>query len=143
MAAFRETGGGRREFGRLFIASLAASARADLDERLARGQRLRARRALRRLEELEAALDRLERGEAPLRPPWYARRGAFSAASAVWVATLAVLALAVATHGPSGFVVGALDVVMIVATLAWFCTAVARRRPAPSNEGSSSGDAVR
>jgi hypothetical protein len=47
------SGGGRRALGRVVLVSLADRTRAELEERRARGQRLRAQRALRRLEELE------------------------------------------------------------------------------------------
>jgi len=60
------SGGGRRALGRVVLVSLAERTRVELDERRARGQRLRAQRALRRLEELERALDRFDRGLAPL-----------------------------------------------------------------------------
>ena len=62
VAAEGRSGGGRRVLGRVVLVSLADRARAELDERRARGQRLRAHRALRRLEELERALDRFDRG---------------------------------------------------------------------------------
>lgn len=133
----RQAGSGRREVGRLILASLAASARAELDERRRQGQRLRARRALRRLEELERALDRLERGVPALPPPWYARRGVLATVLLAWAAGVGVLVAALVVHGPSGVVVAAADVVMLVATLAWFCIKVARRPP-PPEEGSAS-----
>jgi Flp pilus assembly protein TadB len=143
------SGSGRREFGRVVLTSLVAGVRAELEERRARGQRLRARRSLHRLQELERALDRLERGLPALPPPWYARPGALGAASALWAATLCALIAAVVANGPSGLLVGAADVVMLVATLAWFCIAVARRgrREAdgrrPPNGGSSTDDPCR
>lgn len=143
MNPHRQTGGGRREFGRVALSSLAAGARAELAERRARGQRLRARRALRRLEELERALDAMERGGSALPPPWYTGAGALALTGVVWLASLAALAVVVAARGPSGLLVGAIDVVMLVATIAWFTVAVSRRRlrsgssaPHP-NEGSS------
>jgi hypothetical protein len=126
--------------------SLAERARSELDERRARGQRLRAHRALRRLEELEQALERFDRGDPPLRKPWYLRRGAHALAAAALLVTVAALASAVWMHGPSGVVVGVADVVMLVAALVWFSVAAARRPPRegavvrPPNEGSSAQD---
>jgi hypothetical protein len=76
LAAEGRSGGGRRALGRVVLVSLAERTRAELDERRARGQRLRAQRALRRLEELERALDRFDRGLAPLPTPWYSQPSA-------------------------------------------------------------------
>ena len=149
MNPHRQTGGGRREFGRVALSSLAAGARAELAERRARGQRLRARRALRRLEELERALDALERGGPALPPPWYTGAGALAVTGLLWLASLGALALVVAARGPSGFLVGLVDVLMLVATIAWFSVAVTRRRlrsaspTPPPIEGSSRGDGDR
>jgi hypothetical protein len=143
------SGGGRRALGRVVLVSLAERARTELDERQARGQRLRARRALRRLEELEQALDRFDRGIPPLPQPWYLRRGALVAAAVVLVLAAAALATAVAVHGPSGMLVGLADAAMLLATLVWFSIAVSRRRPRkgaagpPPNEGSSARSAGR
>ena len=143
MAAEGRSGGGRRALGRVVLVSLAERTRVELDERRARGQRLRAQRALRRLEELERALDRFDRGLAPLSTPWYRRWGVYAAALvALLVAAGALLALT-AIHGPSGVIVACVDVAMLGATLVWFSVAVARRTPRdgvagrPPNEGSS------
>ena len=149
MAAEGRSGGGRRALGRVFLVSLADRARAELNERRARGQRLRARRALRRLEELEQALERFDRGDPPLQPPWYLRRGALAVAVAVLLAPAVALASAVVVHGTSGVFVGVADLVMLAATLVWFGVAVARRPPRegasgrPPNEGSSAEDTGR
>lgn len=134
----RQAGSGRREFGRLILVSLAASARAELEERRRQGQRLRARRALRRLEELEQALDRLERGVPALPAPWYARRGVLAGVLFVWAASIAVLVAALVMHGASGPAVAVADLAMLLAALAWFCIMVARRPPPPL-EGSAAG----
>ncbi len=143
MAAEGRSGGGRRALGRVVLVSLAERTRVELDERRARGQRLRAQRALRRLEELERALDRFDRGLAPLPTPWYLRWGAYAAALvALFVAAGALLALT-AIHGPSGVVLACVDIAMLVATLVWFSVAIARRAPREGaagrhpNEGSS------
>jgi hypothetical protein len=143
VAAEGRSGGGRRALGRVVLVSLAERARTELDERRARGQRLRAHRALRRLEELEQALERFDRGEPPLPAPWYLRRGSLAVAAALLIATAAALTSAVVMHGPSGIVVGVADIAMLLATLVWFAVAVARRPPRegatvpPPNEGSS------
>jgi hypothetical protein len=143
VAAEGRSGGGRRALGRVILVSLAERTRVELDERRARGQRLRAQRALRRLEELERALDRFDRGLAPLPTPWYLRWGAYAAALvALLVAAGALLALT-AIHGPSGAIVACIDIAMLVATLVWFSVAIARRAPREGaagrhpNEGSS------
>jgi hypothetical protein len=121
----------------------------ELDVRRSRGQRLRARRAERRLAELEAALDRFERGAPPVAPPWYSRPEAEIAAVAASVATVGALAGVVALRGAEGALVGALDVLMLLAILAWFSVAVSRRaRPRrvttdPPNGGSRSADGDR
>jgi hypothetical protein len=137
------SGGGRRALGRVVLVSLAERARVELDERRRRGQRLRAQRTLRRLEELERALDRFDRGLAPLPTPWYRRFGVYAAAlAALLVAAGALLALT-ALNGPSGLIVASVDVAMLGATLLWFSVAVARRAPREGvagrhpNEGSS------
>lgn len=143
MAAEGRSGGGRRALGRVVLVSLAERTRAELDERRARGQRLRAQRALRRLEELERALDRFDRGLAPLPTPWYLRWASYAASIVALLATFVVLVSLVAIHGPSGVLVGIADVAMLIATLLWFAVAVARRAPReravgpPPNEGSS------
>jgi hypothetical protein len=149
VTAERRSGGGRRALGRVVLVSLADRARTELDERRIRGQRLRAHRALRRLEELEQALDRFDRGDPPLAKRWYLSRGVLVVAGLVMLAAIAALAVAVVAHGPSGITVGAADLVMLLATLVWFGVAAARRAPRegavarPSNEGSSAGDAGR
>jgi hypothetical protein len=139
MWPYRRSGAGRREFGRLVLNSLVKSARAELEERRTRGQRLRARRALHRLRELEQALDELERLGTPLPRPWYLRRAAEASAAAAGIGAAGLLAAAVGGHA-HGVLVGVLDVAMLAATIAWFAIAVARRGPAaapaaPSHEG--------
>jgi ribose/xylose/arabinose/galactoside ABC-type transport system permease subunit len=145
---YRHAGAGRREFGRLVLASLADAARIELDTHRARGRRLRARRAERRLAELEEALERLESGAAPFRARWYARPGAEAATTLALLASLAALVTAVVTGGAHGVLVGVLDVAMLAATLAWFAAAVAgrsvrRRAASPPNEGWSPADGGR
>ena len=149
MSAEGRSGGGRRALGRVVLVSLAERTRVELDERRARGQRLRAQRALRRLEELERALDRFARGLAPLPPPWYLRWGAYTAAIVGLLAAAGALASLVALHGPTGLLVGIVDVAMLLATLVWFTVAIARRAPRGGvtghhpNEGSSGQDGGR
>jgi len=143
------SGGGRRALGRVVLVSLAERTRVELDERRARGQRLRAQRALRRLEELERALDRFDRGLAPLSTPWYLRWGAYAAAILAVLATFAVLVTLIVLHGTSGVFVGIADAAMLVATFVWFSVAIARRTPREGalgrhpNEGSSGREAGR
>lgn len=129
MAAEGRSGGGRRALGRVVLVSLAERTRVELDERRARGQRLRAQRTLRRLEELERALERFDRGLAPLPTPWYLRWGAYAAALAALVAAAGALVALTAIHGPSGALVACVDIAMLVATLVWFSVAVVRRAP--------------
>jgi hypothetical protein len=129
VAAEGRSGGGRRALGRVVLVSLAERTRAELLERRARGQRLRAQRTLRRLEELERALDRFDRGLAPMPTPWYLRLGAYTAAVAGLLALLGALTFLVAIHGPNGVLVGIVDVAMLVATVVWFGIAMARRTP--------------
>jgi len=143
VAAEGRSGGGRRALGRVVLVSLAERTRAELEQRRARGQRLRAQRARRRLDELERALDRFDRGLAPLPTPWYLRWGAYVVAIAAALAVAAGLFALVAIQGPSGLVVGVVDVAMLAATLLWFSLAVARRSPRKGvagghpNEGST------
>jgi hypothetical protein len=139
---YRHTGAGRREFRRVVLESLARSARTELDRREADGQRLRARRALHRLEELEALLAEVDRYGAPVPRPWWARRSAEAASGLALLTALGGLAAAVVVYGPRGAVVGVADVAMLLATVGWFAIAVGRRtaearRWRPSNEGSS------
>jgi hypothetical protein len=146
VAAEGRSGSGRRALGRVILVSLAERTRSELAERRARGQRVRAHRALKRLEELERALERFDRGDPPLPTPWYLHRAALAAAAGVLLVTVAALAAAVVVRGASGVLVGAADLVMLLATLVWFSVAVARRPPRegagsrPSNEGSSAQD---
>src|SRR4051812_8793129 len=146
VAAEGRSGGGRRALGRVVLVSLAERTRAELDERQARGQRLRAQRTARRLEELERALDPFDRGLAPVPTPWYLRWGAYGAAIVVLLAALVALVSLVAVHGPAGVLVGIADVALLVATLLWFSIAIARRAPREGvsgrhpNEGSSGQD---
>jgi hypothetical protein len=143
VAAEGRSGGGRRALGRVVLVSLAERTRAEIDDRRARGQRLRAQRALHRLEELERALDRFDRGLAPLPTPWYLRWGAFAASIGALVVAVGALVSLVVVHGPKGLLVGVADIAMLVATLAWFTIAIARRAPREGgtgrhpNEGSS------
>ena len=143
MAAEGRSGGGRRALGRVVLVSLAERTRAELEERRARGQRLRAQRALRRLAELELALDRFDRGLAPLPRPWYLGWGVYAGAIAALVLAAGLLVYAVTMHGPSGLLVGIADAAMLLTTLMWFSLAVARRSPRgrvaghPPNEGSA------
>jgi len=149
VAAEGRSGGGRRALGRVVLVSLAARTRAELDDRRARGQRFRAQRALHRLEELERALDRFDQGLEPLPTPWYLRWGAFAAAIAGLTLAVGALVALVVVQGPKGLLVGVADIAMLVATLAWFAVAVARRAPREGgagrhpNEGSSGQDAGR
>jgi hypothetical protein len=146
---YRHAGAGRRELGRVALSSLVKTARRELDARTARGQRMRAHRAERRLAELEAALERLDQGLAPLDVPWYARPAARVATVAGLLAAAVALAGAVAVHGTEGLLVGALDVLLLVAALLWFLVAVCRPRDPkgargyPPNEGSPPADGGR
>jgi hypothetical protein len=143
VAAEGRSGGGRRALGRVVLVSLAERTRAELDERRARGQRLRAQRALRRLQELERALDRFDRGLAPLPPPWYLGWGVYAAALVALLTTFGALLALAAIRGPSGVILACVDIAMLVATLVWFWVAIARRTPRDGgsghhpNEGSS------
>lgn len=138
MWPYRHSGSGRREFRRVVLTSLVKSAQVELEERRKRGQRLRARRALRRLEELEQQLAQLEALGAPLPRPWYVAASAEIGTAVAGLIALVVLALLVAARGAEGVLVGALDVLMLLATVIWFFVAVARRgRRRPSFEGST------
>jgi Flp pilus assembly protein TadB len=146
---YRHAGAGRREFGRLVLVSLAATTRAELETHKARGRRMRARRAERRLAELEEALERLESGAPPRRHAWYGSPGAEAAVVVALLASVAALAAAVAVRGPEGLLVGALDVVMLLAAVGWFAVAVGRRArvrgvaPSPPDGGSTGADGGR
>jgi hypothetical protein len=129
------SGGGRRALGRVVLVSLAERTRVELDERRSRGQRLRAQRTLRRLEELERALDRFDRGLAPLPTPWYLRSAAYAAALVAVLVTAGALLTLTAIHGPSGVILACVDVAMLAATLLWFSVAVARRAPGEGGRG--------
>jgi hypothetical protein len=136
-------GAGRREFGRVVLTSLTERARAEVEERRARGQRLRTRRALRRLAELERALADLEQGLPPRLSPWYARPGAFALVNLLFIGTLGALAAAVVLNGPSGAVVGVFDIAMLIAALVWFTACVLRRGGSPPSNGGSPAGADR
>lgn len=131
MWPYRHAGAGRRELGRVVITSLATAAQIELDGRRARGQRLRARRAERRLAELEEALARFERGAPPSTPAWYSHPGAEIATVIGALGCVGVLGAVAALRGPQGLLVGALDIVMLLAIVMWFFVAVSRRTRPP------------
>ena len=118
---------GRAEFKRVLLDSLIASAVLELEVRRSRHQRLRARSAERRLDELRRERRELDTGRLTHRP-WRWLRSAVLGyiVSALWLVGVALLGVQVALHGVHTHVSVAGDLAMLILSLLWFLLAVAR-----------------
>jgi hypothetical protein len=118
---------GRAEFRRTILRSLIGSAEAEVELRRSRRQRLRARWAERRLDELQQQLLALEHGyRRPARLRWARSTAASRIVGVVWIAGAAALGAEVVTDGVHSTTVIVGDCAMLVLSLVWFLLAVAR-----------------
>jgi len=117
---------GRTEFRRTILQSLIGSAEAEVELRRSRRQRLRARRAERRLHDLHRQLSELEDGYRSSGRRWFRSAAAGHAASVLWLLGAALLAFEIVMNGVHSTRVIVGDALMLVLSLAWFLLAVAR-----------------
>jgi hypothetical protein len=116
---------GRSEFNRLYVSSLIASVESQVERHRAKGQRLRLRRAERRLAELRQlpvpATAHQSQAEATDdgRPV-----GVLRVATVAWLCSGAMLAVCVALRLEAG-VTAVADLALLALTLMWFLLAVA------------------
>ncbi len=118
---------GRAEFRRTILRSLIGTAEAEVELRRARRQRIRARRAERRLDELQRRLFALEGGHPKsVRSRWFRSPAAGRVVSVLWLVGAGLLASEIVVHGVHSTKVIVGDALMLVLSLAWFLLAVAR-----------------
>src|SRR5204863_4843905 len=117
---------GRAQFRRTILQSLIGSAEAEVALRRSRRQRLRARRAERRLDELRRQLLALENGyRRPAGNRW--RSAALGrAVGALWIVGAVLLGIEIAVDGVDSTTVIVGDAAMLALTVVWFLLAVAR-----------------
>jgi hypothetical protein len=127
----------RGEFLRLLLESRIGVTESELAARRSRGQRLRTRQVERRLAALRE-LQRVHEGGRPARRAWMSSRALGYAASVVWLAGAALLAVELARHGLHTAAAVAGIVVMLLLSVLWFVLAVAR---VPLSAGPREGDA--
>ena len=117
---------GRREFNRVYVASLTASVERQVEQHRAKQQRLRLRRAERRLAELK----RVYAPEAETVPEARAATdearpvAALVTVTAAWLGSAAILALCVSLRLEPA-VTGVADLSLLAVSLVWFVLAVA------------------
>ena len=126
---------GRAEFKRVLLDSLIASAASELELRRSRHQRLRARSARRRLEDLTRERRELD-ADRFRRRAWSWPRAAATGylVTGLWLAGATLLGVQIAFHGVHSPATIAGDVAMLALSLLWFLLAVAR---VPARERSS------
>ena len=118
---------GRTEFRRTILRSLIGTAEAEVELRRSRRQRIRARRAERRLDDLHRQLSALEPGyPRSTGNRWFRSATAGRIASVLWLAGAGLLAFEIAGDGVHSTKVIVGDAVMLVLSLVWFLLAVAR-----------------
>jgi hypothetical protein len=118
---------GRAAFRRVVLDSLIASAASELELRRSRRERVRARSARRRLDELLRERRELD-ADRFVRRPWAWPRAAATGyvVTALWLAGATLLGVQLATHGVHAWRTIAGDVAMLALSLLWFLLAVAR-----------------
>jgi hypothetical protein len=123
----------RREFRRICLSSLAATAEAELRERHRTKHLLRSRRPERRLEERRRLLAELDAptpvgsGAVERLSPWLS-----SAVASLLVVSVATLAANVGVNGVGTRATGFADGAMLVLALLWFFLPL--RQPAPADQ---------
>jgi membrane-bound ClpP family serine protease len=117
---------GRVEFRRTVLRSLIGSAEAEVELRRSRRQRLRTRRAERRLDQLNRRLSELENGYRPAAVRWVPSATLGRVVALLWLLGAALLAAEIAADGvhTTRVIVG--DCAMLVLSVLWFLLAVAR-----------------
>jgi hypothetical protein len=110
----------------MLLRSLIGSAEAEVELRRSRRQRLRARRAERRLEELRRQLSALDDGLRPMRSRWARSPALGHGVSVLWLAGAVLLGAEIAAEGVHSTTVIVGDVAMLALSVAWFLLAVAR-----------------
>lgn len=118
---------GRAQFRRTVLQSLIGSAEAEVELRRSRRQRLRARWAERRLDELRRELSWLDDGY--LRPAgrrWRASAALGRAVGVLWLLGAVLLGLEIAVDGVHSTTVIVGDVAMLALSVVWFLLAIAR-----------------
>lgn len=118
---------GRYEFRRLLLDSRIAATASELELRRSQHQRLRARSAERRLDELrrqrlELDADRFTRRSRR----WYRGAAVGAIVTGAWLVGAALLGVQISRHGVHTRLTVAGDLAMLVLSLLWFLLAVAR-----------------
>ena|SRR5439155_5855074 len=118
---------GRTEFRRTILRSLIGTAEAEVELRRSQHQRIRARRAERRLDELQRQLSALESGYAKsAQNRWFRSAAAGRLVTVLWLVGAGLLAFEIVVDGVHSTQVIVGDAVMLVLSLVWFLLAVAR-----------------
>ena len=118
---------GRAQFRRTVLQSLIGSAEAEVELRRSRRQRLRARRAERRLGELRRELSSLDGGYRTSAGGRWRRSAALGrAVGTLWLLGAVLLGFEIAVDGVHSTTVIVGDVAMLVLSVVWFLLAVAR-----------------
>jgi hypothetical protein len=117
---------GRSEFNRVYVASLTASVESQVERHRAKRQRLRLRRAERRLAELRRIYVPAAEAETQGQALSEAQRpiAALVTVTAAWLGSAAILALCVSLQLEPA-VTGVADLSLLALTLVWFVLAVA------------------
>jgi hypothetical protein len=123
----RHGAAGRAEFRRVLLDSLIDSATSDLELRRSRNQRVRARSAERRLEELRRERRALESGEFSRRSwEWLGSATAGYVVTVVWLIGATLLGVHVVVDGVHTHLTVVGDIAMLALSLLWFLLAVVR-----------------
>jgi hypothetical protein len=118
---------GRAEFRRVLLDSLIDSATSDLELRRSRKQRLRARSAERRLEDLRRERRALESGDLSRHSwQWIRSPAAGYVVTAGWLVGATLLGAHVVVDGVHTHLTVVGDITMLVLSLLWFVLAVVR-----------------
>ena len=132
---------GRAAFRRVLLDSLIASAASELELRSSHQNRLRARSARRRLDELMRERRELD-ADRFVRRPWAWPRAATTGyvVTSLWLVGATLLGIQLATHGVHADMTIAGEIAMLALSLLWFLLAVARvpvREDAVDESGSA------